>query len=112
MCVDDPVLINSHSGNDYFTGPMVDEFFQAAVEIQERTRMHGTLPCVAPPHTAPAVPIAHETHRARILYSPWTTRDILARHPKLRYVADIRFARAVLPTSADVTRLQPLDQCG
>ena len=30
----------------------------------------------------------HETHRSRILYSPWVARDVCARHPALTLVAD------------------------
>ena len=32
--------------------------------------------------------VHHETHRSRILYSPWVTRDVCARHAKLTLVAD------------------------
>ncbi len=58
------MLINSHSGNDYFTSPMVDEFFQAAVEIQERT-------CMGP------YPALHSSHR------PAVPRDSPCAHPVL-----------------------------
>ena len=37
------------------------------------------------------VTIAHETHRARILYSPWVSYQLLQKHPDLHLVADIRY---------------------
>jgi hypothetical protein len=33
--------------------------------------------------------VHHETHRGRVLYSPWVTRDLLPRHPTLTLVADL-----------------------
>lgn len=35
------------------------------------------------------VPCAHETHRARILYSPWVSRPILEELPDLRVACDL-----------------------
>jgi hypothetical protein len=35
------------------------------------------------------VPIAHETHRHRPLFTPWAARDVLAAHPDLNLVIDL-----------------------
>jgi hypothetical protein len=35
------------------------------------------------------VPIAHETHRHRPLFTPWATRDVLAEFPDLQLVIDL-----------------------
>jgi len=37
------------------------EYFEGALQMEEHVR----------------VPVLHETHRKRILYSPWVTRDIV-----------------------------------
>ena len=39
-----PVFINSHSGNDYFTVAQAEEFFSGALEFQEQEGdiTHGT----------------------------------------------------------------------
>jgi sugar phosphate isomerase/epimerase len=67
-----PTLINVHSGWDNFSFAQGVAFFQGALDIE---REYG-------------VPIGHETHRGRILYNPWITRDLLRELPDLRLVAD------------------------
>jgi sugar phosphate isomerase/epimerase len=69
-----PVLLNVHGGRDFFDRAQVREYF-AGVEALEQK--HQTFP------------IAHETHRSRILYNPWRMREILADFPHLKLVADL-----------------------
>jgi len=67
-----PELINAHSGRDCFSEEEGARFFEEALNIE----------------TGAGVAIAHETHRGRILYNPWTTSRLLARFGKLRLCCD------------------------
>ncbi len=69
-----PVLVNVHGGRDFFDRAQVRQYFVGVADIEQRF---------------PALPIAHETHRSRILYSPWVMRDVLADFPRLKLVADL-----------------------
>lgn len=66
------VRINSHSGSDTWSMDQNLEFFRAALKIEEE---EGIL-------------VTHETHRRRILYNPWITRDVLKQLPQLKVNAD------------------------
>eukprot|EP01012_Entosiphon_sulcatum_P031777 TRINITY_DN40487_c0_g1_i1.p1 TRINITY_DN40487_c0_g1~~TRINITY_DN40487_c0_g1_i1.p1 ORF type:complete len:328 (+),score=48.75 TRINITY_DN40487_c0_g1_i1:33-986(+) len=76
-------FINSHSGNDYFTAEMTDKFFEAALKCQKEG----------------GYKVYHETHRKRILYSPWVVRDVVVRHPDLELVADLSHFTCVAETN-------------
>jgi hypothetical protein len=67
-----PLFINAHSGRDAFTFSESMEFFTAALQIEKD---YG-------------IAIAHETHRSRILFNPWITRDILLELPELQLCCD------------------------
>eukprot|EP00759_Apiculatamorpha_spiralis_P040083 PhF_6_TR38730/c1_g1_i1/m.57974 len=56
-----PVLVNSHSGKDSFTLEEALEFFNGALAIEKEFN----------------IPILHESHRQRILYSPFVMRDLV-----------------------------------
>eukprot|EP00658_Telonema_sp_P-2_P047365 TRINITY_DN3602_c0_g1_i2.p1 TRINITY_DN3602_c0_g1~~TRINITY_DN3602_c0_g1_i2.p1 ORF type:complete len:345 (-),score=97.77 TRINITY_DN3602_c0_g1_i2:58-1092(-) len=63
-----PVMINSHSGHDSWgSDHRAVEFLLKAIEVEQQL----------------GVPIVHETHRQRLLYSPYTAAPLLA-HPELR----------------------------
>lgn len=81
-----PVLasINSHSGKDYFNDAEADEFFSFATALEAEL----------------GVVVNHETHRARILYTPWAVPRILAAHPALRFTADLSHFSCVTETGA------------
>ena len=66
-------LINSHSGYDAFTLSDSLKFFEGALKLEQEL----------------GIPIAHETHRQRSLYSPWVTRDIIRVLPQLKLNADL-----------------------
>jgi sugar phosphate isomerase/epimerase len=66
-------LVNIHGGRDFFSPAEVHEYFSGFQEMERR---------YAP------LPIAHETHRSRIFYSPWTILPILEKFPTLKLVAD------------------------
>ena len=68
-----PLLINSHSGCDLWPLETSIEFFKHAINIEKEK---GVLIC-------------HETHRGRILYNPWITRDICRALPSIHLTADL-----------------------
>lgn len=67
-----PVLINAHSGRDCWTTAESEMFFEQALAIEART----------------GIPVAHETHRGRILFTPWTTAVFLRRFTQLHLCCD------------------------
>ncbi|MBK9121114.1 MAG: sugar phosphate isomerase/epimerase [Phycisphaerales bacterium] len=67
-----PVKITMHSGRDKMTFEEGCDFFEAALALEEDL----------------GIPIAHETHRHRLLYAPWATARYLERFPRLRVCAD------------------------
>ena len=67
-----PRLINAHSGRDCFSDEESTRFFEEVLKIEADAD----------------VPIAHETHRGRILYNPWTTSRLLARFDQLKLCCD------------------------
>lgn len=67
-------LINAHSGHDSWSLDTAVSYFEEALEIEKYA-----LSDPAYSH----VTIVHETHRQRLMYSPFQTRDIL-KHPQLK----------------------------
>lgn len=67
-----PILINCHGGRDFYEFERGVSFFRAAME------MAGEI----------CAPVVFETHRMRLLYSPWTTARYLEALPDLRITAD------------------------
>lgn len=86
-----PVLagVNSHSGKDYFTEAEADSFFKLAADFE------------ADEAAPKGVKITHETHRARVLYTPWVVPRIIAAHPKIRYCADLSHWSVVTETGTE-----------
>ncbi len=68
----EPLLINAHSGRDAFSAAESREFFREALQIQADC----------------GVPVVHETHRSRVLYNPWITRDLLREFPEMKLCCD------------------------
>lgn len=64
--------VTSHTGRDYFTQEEADDMFAYCIAVEKETGLQ----------------INHETHRARMLYSPWVMARFLAKHPDLHLVAD------------------------
>jgi sugar phosphate isomerase/epimerase len=67
-----PLLVNSHTGKDYFSLQENMLIFRRAVELEEEM----------------GVPIAHETHRGRALFSTLATSSLLEAVPQMRLTAD------------------------
>ncbi len=68
----DPVLINSHTGRDYFTLEQNLELIDVAQNVSERT---GYI-------------VSHETHRGRVGFSPFVIRDYFDSRPTFLITAD------------------------
>lgn len=68
-----PTLVNAHSGRDSWPLPVAQRFLERALALGE----------------AAGLLVAHETHRGRILYNPWVTRDLVRALPSLRLTADL-----------------------
>ena len=68
-----PVYINCHSGRDHFSFDQNKAFIDLTTSVVERT----------------GVPVFHETHRSRILYSAPVTRQFMEKIPALRLTLDI-----------------------
>jgi len=67
------IFCNSHSGYDGWSSHEKEEFFAECIKIEKESGMT----------------VCHETHRRRIFYNPWDTRDILLKFPDLKITADL-----------------------
>ena len=67
-----PILINSHTGRDYFSFRQNLELIDIAQEFSEK---HG-------------VPVLHETHRGRLGFSPGHLKEYIDARPGLAITAD------------------------
>ncbi|PXW25463.1 sugar phosphate isomerase/epimerase family protein [Paraburkholderia caballeronis] len=68
-----PRFVNVLAGNDRWPLAAQVEFFGRALELATK---HGQM-------------CSFETHRARSLYSPWVTLDLIRQVPDLRFTSDI-----------------------
>ncbi|TCD00846.1 sugar phosphate isomerase/epimerase family protein [Pedobacter psychroterrae] len=68
-----PVYINCHSGKDYFNYDQNKLFIDYTTKKSKET----------------GIPIYHETHRGRMLYSAPITRNFIENNPDLRLTLDI-----------------------
>jgi hypothetical protein len=67
-----PLLIIAHGGLDRMDFKQGCEFFLHAIDAEQKA----------------GIPVAHETHRARLFYTPWVTRAYLEEFPDLKICAD------------------------
>lgn len=68
-----PEFINCHSGKDYFTSEQNARFFEFTFGVKQQS----------------GIPISHETHRGRILFSAPVASHFIDRYPDLRITLDI-----------------------
>ena len=68
-----PRKINCHSGCDWFSDEEARRFFGEALDFEAKLD----------------IPIAHETHRGRIFYNPWTTEHLLKVFPQIKLSCDL-----------------------
>ncbi|GAB4014185.1 sugar phosphate isomerase/epimerase family protein [Spirosoma koreense] len=85
-----PVLINSHTGRDYFTPEQNLALVDIAAEISAQTN----------------IPIVHETHRGRMGYSPQTMEYLFLERPELEITAD--FSHWVCVTESMLAHFKPI----
>ncbi len=67
-----PLRINLHSGRDSMTRDEGCSFFEEALRVEDEIGM----------------PVGHETHRGRILFTPWDTAYYLRQFSNLRLTGD------------------------
>ena len=67
-----PLLINSHSGRDYFS---LDEQLKVIDTMEEFSVKHNIV-------------VAHETHRGHIGYSPYNAMELFNQRPAMKITAD------------------------
>jgi hypothetical protein len=68
-----PSYVNCHTGRDWFDASQNQRFFDLTHEAVKRS----------------GIPIHHETHRSRALYSASVAKDYMRRDPKLRLTFDV-----------------------
>jgi len=67
-----PKLIVAHSAKDSMSEADQDRFYERALQVEQKWK----------------IPIGHETHRGRAMFTPWTTARLLRKFPELRITAD------------------------
>ena len=93
-----PQKINCHSGCDWFSEEQAKKYFGEALEFEAKT----------------GIPVAHETHRGRILYNPWITEKLLRQLPELKLSCDfshwVVVSERLLETERDIVA-QSAERC-
>jgi len=93
-----PQTINCHSGCDWFTEEQSKKYYGEALEFEAKT----------------GIPVAHETHRGRILYNPWITEKLLRHFPELKLSCDfshwVVISERLLETELDIIA-QSAERC-
>lgn len=78
-----PIKINIHGGVDAWTWDEQVEYFNGFLALEKRLNVSRAA------EGLPPITLMHETHRGRILYSPWSTLRIMQNFPSLVYTADV-----------------------
>ncbi len=88
-----PLQINVHGGRDAFSKAEAMAFYQEAVRVEKDI----------------GIPVSHETHRSRVFYNPWITRDILLEIPDLKLCCDyshwVNVCERLLDDEIDILKL-------
>lgn len=90
-----PLFISSHSGMDRWSEAQADAFFAGALEIE----------------AALGIRVAHETHRGRVLYNPWTTDRLIGTFPALNLTLDLSHWVCVAERLLDGPELDIVKRC-
>lgn len=90
-----PLFINSHSGLDRWSEAQAEGFFAEALKIEE----------------ALGIEVAHETHRGRTLYNPWTTDRLIEKFPALNLTLDLSHWVCVCERLLDGPELDVVRRC-
>jgi sugar phosphate isomerase/epimerase len=87
-----PICINCHSGCDGWAHDMATRFYREVLSIEADA----------------GIPVAHETHRDRCFYNPWSTARLLQTFSRLRICADfshwVCVCERLLTTEEDILR--------
>lgn len=75
-----PRKINIHGGQDFWSFDESSKYFNGFLALQDKFRASDKLG---------DIPMLHETHRGRILYSPWSSLPLLKAFPSLLLTADL-----------------------
>jgi sugar phosphate isomerase/epimerase len=67
-----PIKIVAHSAKDSMSEDEQDRFYERALQVEQEWR----------------IPIGHETHRGRAMFTPWATARLLRKFTELRITAD------------------------
>ena len=67
-----PVVINTHSGSDTWSDSEASAYFSEVLRVERDIRC----------------PVAHETHRSRLLFHPLQTRRLVEEFPDLKLCCD------------------------
>ena len=72
-----PSKLNIHGGQDSWSWEEVTEYFEGFLLLEAKYR------------SILSAPLLHETHRGRILYSPWNSLRVMEAFPTLCFTADL-----------------------
>lgn len=67
-----PLYVNCHTAKDFFSAEELKPFFEYSIRLAQQS----------------GIPVYHETHRGRALYSAPLTRNFIKQHPALRLTLD------------------------
>jgi sugar phosphate isomerase/epimerase len=84
-----PHLVVMHDGRDFYTREEGRAFYRECLAAEADL----------------GLTVGHETHRGRLLYSPWTTREYLEEFPALKLTADFSHWCVVTESLLDNPRL-------
>lgn len=91
-----PIHINIHAGSDTFSREESIAFFKGASLLT--SKYLNTL----------EIPFSYETHRGRILYSPWVALDLVKELPELRFTLDLSHWIVVTERLLSIKVLDPI----
>lgn len=88
-----PMLINSHSGKDAWSESESRSYFEQILAME----------------ASMDIPVAHETHRGRILFNPWVSKRMLSEFEHLQLCCDLSHwvcvCERLLDNELDIIRL-------
>ena len=87
-----PIHINSHTGSDDMDEQIACLLFSQILKIQSKYD----------------IPVSHETHRGRVLNTPWAALRLLESFPNLRFTLDISHWNLVCERLVSIDILDPI----
>ncbi|KAI8894849.1 hypothetical protein BC833DRAFT_603343 [Globomyces pollinis-pini] len=90
----EPIHINCHSGLDDFSFQDAVSFFKSVEGLETKVGLKCSL--------------SHETHRGRILFSPWRTLELIKEIPSLKFTLDLSHWVVVSERLIEIDRILPV----